>query len=60
MVYKLTYFDLTALGEPIRFMFKYGNIDFIDNRIQREDFPKIKDSESLFNEKKLDSKTFPW
>lgn len=32
--YKLTYFDLTALGEPIRFLLKYGNIEFEDVRVK--------------------------
>lgn len=39
---KLTYFNLTALGEPIRFLLSYSDIDFIDDRIDREDWPKHK------------------
>lgn len=35
--YKLTYFDLTALGEPIRFLLKYGNIEFEDVRVKLGD-----------------------
>lgn len=42
--YKLTYFNLTGLGEPIRYLFSYGNIDFEDNRIELSDWPKHKDS----------------
>lgn len=42
--YKLTYFNITGLGEPIRFMLSYGNLDFEDNRISNENWPKIKDS----------------
>ncbi|KAJ8915851.1 hypothetical protein NQ315_004665 [Exocentrus adspersus] len=40
--YKVTYFDLTALGEPIRFLLSYGGIEFEDNRFQRENWPAIK------------------
>jgi len=41
--YKLTYFDVTALGEPIRFLFNYGGIEFEDYRFQREQWPSIKE-----------------
>jgi hypothetical protein len=43
-VYKLTYFNLKALGEPIRFLLSYGNIPFEDKRIEKEDWPKVKPS----------------
>lgn len=42
--YKLTYFNVTALGEPIRYLFAYGNIKYEDIRFQREEWPTLKDS----------------
>lgn len=45
--YKLTYFNLTALGEPARMLFKYGGIDFEDVRVEREMWPQLKDSNFL-------------
>nr|WCC58243.1 glutathione S-transferase [Pharsalia antennata] len=42
--YKLTYFDVKALGEPIRFLLSYGGVEFEDNRIQRESWPILKPS----------------
>lgn len=45
---KLTYFNVTALGEPIRFLLSYANIDFIDDRFNKEDWPKIKPSKLKF------------
>lgn len=42
--YKVTYFNITALGEPLRFLLSYGNLDFEDVRVEREDWPKVKSS----------------
>uniref|UniRef100_V5GZQ6 glutathione transferase n=1 Tax=Anoplophora glabripennis TaxID=217634 RepID=V5GZQ6_ANOGL len=42
--YKLTYFDITALGEPIRFLLSYGGMEFEDNRIQKESWPTLRPS----------------
>ncbi|EFN78063.1 glutathione S-transferase [Harpegnathos saltator] len=40
--YKLTYFSVKALAEPIRFLFSYADIEFEDDRFNRDDWPKIK------------------
>ncbi|XP_018560948.1 glutathione S-transferase-like [Anoplophora glabripennis] len=45
--YKVTYFDITALGEPIRFLLSYGGIEFEDNRINKENWPALKPSVPL-------------
>lgn len=40
--YKLTYFDITALGELIRFLFSYGDIKFEDVRVKEGQWPYLK------------------
>ncbi|XP_011165643.1 glutathione S-transferase-like [Solenopsis invicta] len=40
--YKLIYFPNTALAEPIRFLFNYANIDFVDERFDYADWQKLK------------------
>ncbi|KAL4130775.1 hypothetical protein QTP88_008164 [Uroleucon formosanum] len=42
MSYKITYFNATALAEPIRFLLSYLNIDFEDYRFEREQWPALK------------------
>ncbi|KAL5233523.1 hypothetical protein ACI65C_000933 [Semiaphis heraclei] len=42
MTYKLTYFNFAGLGEPIRYLLSYLDIDFEDNRIDYEKWPSIK------------------
>jgi len=40
--YKLIYFPITALAEPIRLLFNYAGIEFEDERFDKEDWPKLK------------------
>jgi len=42
MTYKLTYFNITGRAEPIRFLLAYLNVDYEDNRFEREQWPSIK------------------
>lgn len=42
--FKLRYFNLKALGEPIRMLFAYGGIEFEDIRIESSDWPALKSS----------------
>nr|QIJ45839.1 glutathione S transferase Sigma 5 [Meteorus pulchricornis] len=43
--YKLTYFNVMGLGEPIRFLLSYGGHEFEDIRVEREiEWPKMKAS----------------
>ncbi|XP_050494302.1 glutathione S-transferase-like [Bombus huntii] len=38
---KLAYFPITALAEPIRFIFSYARIPFEDERIKKDVWPEI-------------------
>ena len=38
--YKLHYFNVTGIGEPIRFLLSYVNANFEDRRIEIEDWQK--------------------
>ncbi|XP_076294013.1 glutathione S-transferase-like [Lasioglossum baleicum] len=40
--YKLTYFPITALAEPIRFLLSYGGAEFEDHRLDADEWPKLK------------------
>ncbi|KAL0280898.1 UNVERIFIED_CONTAM: hypothetical protein PYX00_002056 [Menopon gallinae] len=40
--YKLTYFQITGLGECIRFLLSYGNIEFEDVRVTWEEWNNVK------------------
>ncbi|EAA45010.4 AGAP010404-PA, partial [Anopheles gambiae str. PEST] len=40
--YKVYYFNVKALGEPLRFLLSYGNLPFDDVRITREEWPALK------------------
>lgn len=43
--YKVSYLNLTALGEPIRMLLTYGGLDFEDVRYEYSEWPKYKASE---------------
>lgn len=42
--YKLIYFSVKALGEPIRFLLSYGEVEFEDYRLESEQWPQLKPS----------------
>jgi len=44
--YKLTYFNVAALGEPIRFLLSYGGVEFEDHRIDSEEWAQLKPCKS--------------
>lgn len=44
MTHKLYYFNIRGLAEPIRFLLKYGGTEFEDVRVERENWPELKDS----------------
>jgi len=46
--YKLTYFDLRAIGEPIRFMFVYKQVEFENDEVNHLEWPSIKPSMFFF------------
>lgn len=48
MSVKLTYFNLRGRGEIIRYLLKYGGIEFEDIRIPFEDWMQVKPSMYLF------------
>ncbi|CAG9837860.1 unnamed protein product [Diabrotica balteata] len=45
--YKVRYFNTPGRAEPIRMILSYGQIPFEDDRVAREDWPKIKPTTPL-------------
>lgn len=48
--YKVMYFNVKALAEPMRFLLSYGNIEFEDVRVTPEDWPTLKPSKPIRNQ----------
>lgn len=42
--FRFHYFNLKALGEPIRLLFAYGGIEYEDVRVESADWPALKSS----------------
>jgi len=42
--YKLTYFNIMGLAEPIRILLSYGDLEFEDYRFSLENWPTLKPS----------------
>lgn len=42
--FTLFYFNVKALAEPIRFLFAYGNQEYEDVRVTRDEWPALKPS----------------
>ena len=40
--YKLTYFNIRGRGEFLRYMFAYAGQNYIDDRVEQADWPKLK------------------
>jgi len=47
--YKLSYFDVRALAEPIRLLFAFQGVEYTDDRVQRDNWPAIKDTKPWGN-----------
>jgi len=47
--YKLSYFDVRALAEPIRLLFAVQGVEYTDERIARDNWAAIKDSKPWGN-----------
>ena len=41
--YKLTYFNVRAIAEPVRLLFHYANVEFEDYRLDSSEWPGAKD-----------------
>lgn len=47
-VFKLRYFNIKGLAEPIRFVLAYAGQEYEDIRVSQEDWPAIKPSKKIF------------
>ena len=50
--YKLTYFSAKELAEPIRYLFSYGDIEFVDERLSEDEWLQIKLGNSILIDRK--------
>ena len=44
--YKLTYFNKPGRGEPIRLLLAHAQVDYEDERVEMDQWPKLKPSKA--------------
>lgn len=42
--YKVMYFNVKALAEPLRFLLSYGGLEFEDVRVEKDEWAALKPS----------------
>lgn len=50
--YKLTYFNITGLAEPIRLVLHQSGIKFEDKRLTQDEWPEVKKSKNSISFRK--------
>lgn len=52
--YRLIYFNIRGLAEPIRWMFRLKDVDFEDERIELDQWPEERESKCPLDKTRID------